>query len=230
MAFVQAASDTGSPGSITLTSVAAGSTIVVWANVNNESRTLSVSDDVNGSGYSVVLGPVDHSTANMRAYCWVHDNVSAGTTVITISPDTGSPTMHTLAAEYSGRDTTSAVEDSNSGENASGTSHTDGSVTATTGADVAVGLIGRTGFGGCTPDGSYTERHDSSQRYLQDQNDVSAGSISAGTVTSTNSRESWMMIVSLKKAGAAAGQPTMRRWGGTPGMLISQPPIGRSWT
>lgn len=60
-------------------------------------------------------------------------------------------------------------------------------------------------------------------------NKATAGSETPGTTTSSGG--SWVAVTFAIRpaAGAAAGQPTMDRWGGTPGMTPGAKLFGRRW-
>lgn len=208
MAYVQSDNNWTTSGNLTLTltSVASGATLVVAAGTNNEARTFTISDD-QANTWNTLWGPTDHTNDDLRIYGWAAYNVSAATTVITITPDSGTPNTSGVAAEFSGRATSAAVEASSVKEETSiTTSHTGTAVTSTSGADLFSGIF-VDGTTGATP-GDGTEREEYSANtpsaYLQTENNVGAGSQNTGTITTPGSERSLVYLVSIKSASGDA--------------------------
>lgn len=118
--------------------VSAGDLVVLCVGVRDDFAIDSVSGSVNS--YTLAGSVTRDTGSGHRAAIYYCENASAGSETITVSFGANSARAYLNASRWTGAKTSGALDQTNGGQNASGTSHTSGSVTAT-GSGVAVGCF-----------------------------------------------------------------------------------------
>lgn len=193
----------GTSGNITLTSVAAGNLLVVYADdIDGASATFSVSDDKGNTWASAVFNDNGGYTSAIL-YCL---NAAAGTTVVTITASTSTSFLG-QAQEFSGGtwslDTTSFIDE---GSTTSHVCSASSSVIDTTGEDVVIcnSTTNDGGnFGTRTAGSGYTGLSSpTAQAFWQYQIFSTAQANERGAWTSANSKGTAACIAAFKLAAS----------------------------
>ena len=203
-----AATGTANSLALALNGITAGSLIVVCMHCRSTGGCVSVSGTLNGSYTQAVASAAENAVFYFM-------NSASGNESLTLTFSGGPTANYGEAFEFTGIATTGALDQTNSNTNASGTSHSCGSIT-TTGAGVIVASAETGGAVNKTPDDAgftkiaYTPA-DASRPY-------SAYKISSGAETNTGSfttnaaTASYAAIANfLDVGGGGGGQPARAR-------------------
>jgi hypothetical protein len=141
------------------TAIATNDLVVVGVIVNDESITISMSD--NGGtpmSWSTAIGPIDHSGATvLRGYIFYAIGNGTGATTVTATPSAGTPSVRAIVHVFSGNATTSPLDQTGSGEDATTTTHDiSGTVTTTQADEVLCGFARATSALAPTAGADYT--------------------------------------------------------------------------
>lgn len=227
----------GTSEGATLNGVTAGNLLVVCiANANGQAVT-GISG--NSNTYTSAGTPKTDATCTLTTYYVTSAN--SGNTTVTVTwasdPSFGAIRIH----EYSATDTSAPLDkyatnaQFNPGTSANAITST--SVTTTTDGQVIFGATFDAGGNGGTETAGtgFTGRGSSGEMTSEDQIQSAAGAVAATFTSNINFTNPYTVVVTFK-AVAAAGHPTMRRWGGTPfvggqgiGQKVSAGSSGRAW-
>lgn len=185
MSYVQSgqAAVTATSATITLTSVAAGHSILAAARISNGSDVLTgISSSINGA--LTVVGNTQNLSGSVRTYTYKLENASAGTHILTFS-FSSSQSARCLAAEYS-ESTVDAV--GTQATVAATTTPISPSAVSTVSGDTIVSIISVDTTGTIAPGGSQSARQTvNSGLQIQDQGVGAAGSYSGSWLLGTSS-------------------------------------------
>lgn len=182
-----------------------GDLVVVLVAERDYSGTSGVSGSVNGA-YTQAGATVLEGAGETRAEIWYFENSGAGTETITVTFN-GSTRAGINASRWTGAATSSALEDNAGATNASGTTHSSGSITFT-----GPGLIIEVGcFSGYTGDPSpsssdgFTAMTETAMEREAFFYKLSSGETTDGTFTTTSPVISSVKIASFIEA--SSGDP-----------------------
>lgn len=222
-----ASSGSTSALAITVASTTGNNLGVVGSVLASTSRTVSSVTDDKSNSWSSALGPIDGG-ATCRAY--QHYAVLAVAAVTTVTVNIGGGTSAVTAGfdEFSGNATSSVLGTTGSGTG-TGTSPTlSGAITPTAGNLVVASTGGSASLGNPPTAGSgYTLGGRVTNGRMANEYKLSA--TTSENPGMTTSSVTWAHLAAEYVVPAGGGQPTMRRWGGVPGMMPGPVPIGRSW-
>jgi hypothetical protein len=236
MAYVNSTSG-GSDSGVTNYNLAAfnltaGNFVAVGIKYEGASTTLTVTD-TDGNSYSP-LTRRDHSNGDLHHQVFYTWNAGGhATNVINIAYGAARSFGASCTAQYSGIETASdPFDQENFGQN-TGTLMTTSSVTTTQADEVLIEFTANYDATTYTATGGFTERFDDGGPFYQAVADqiVSSTGTYSGSMTLTPSSAWILNMATFKMAGGApaADQPTMRRWGGVPGMTPGGLKQGRTW-
>lgn len=213
----------------TTTSGSGSSFLVAFLTANGDTVT-SVTDAYSNT-YSVVTTVVETVNGNKM---WVYQatNGSGGTNhTVTVTMSSGGVAKISFT-EITGAATASIVDQSNAvHDNATPYSC---AITTTVADSIAIAyatVIDGAGSGTYTANGGFTAYQNNATTHPM----AAAYKVLSATGTEdpawTHSTKSYSALITLnvKAAAAASGQPTMRRFGGVPGMTPGPQSFGRGW-
>lgn len=212
----------------------AGGLLVVGVKFEGGATTVTASDTA-GNTFTGLTARTNTNN-DLRSRILYSANITGhATNVVQVQFAASRAFSRIFVLQYSGCDAT-PFDQENFGQSGSGTSMTTGNVTTTVNDEVLVVFAGEyNAQSGYTAGTNFTERADGPVDFgyagsAAEDRIVTATGTYAGAMTQSLS-SAWILNMATFKidGGAAAGQPTMRRWGGVPGMTPGGNASGRSW-
>lgn len=187
------------PGAVTV-----GNTLVLFYAHADETITASVTSS---TGWTTLIGPVDHSTQNWRGYVFVKGAAEAGDTTVTVTASgVGSANRFGVLHEYSGANTTTPTSDYDSLEYETATTPLSGPASnPTVDGMIAAAFLNNSSFtADPTLGGGFTQAS-YSLNMLSGYQAATASSTYTPTMAHPGATErGWAFVIAVAQAGTAA--------------------------
>ena len=213
-----------------VSNVTAGNSIFVGIRIGATGRTITVSDTLGNTygGSPGTTGDVTQAqtTDGHQTYLFSAHNIAGGANTVTVAISGAATTIRFNIGEASFGGTASL--DQTASAEGNGTDPSSGATATTTINDELVVGVGSNSAGTAwTAGGTYTERGNApvadTGRTAMETLIVSTTGAQTATWTITGTKTWSALVGTYGVAGAAAGHPAMRRWGGVPYMMITSP-------
>jgi hypothetical protein len=233
--FSGSANALASNAQATVTTPTTGNLLLAYVILGDAAtRTFTLSDDVGGgTGWTQIV----YYNPGRGVGLWYKQDVPAGITWVRATLNTGSQNIFLLVSEYAGFGTSTTIEATDTFTDAGNTnSHKCSSAGISSSNPCFAFLVGYfssvTGVTDVTATGGYTEETNATTVCRMYQDFPSGVTANTGPWNSSGTARTGSAAMGLLSAGAApsSGQPTMRRWGGTPymgGQGINQASSGK---
>lgn len=217
-----------------ITTTASGSSFFVMFATGDSSTVTSVTDSKSNT-YSLLTSVVDSNDGHKNWVYYTENGTGGSSHTFTVT--TSGNNLNIFAFEVTGGATSSIIDVSATVYN-DGETPFDCSITTTVAETLAIAYAhAGSGTGSWTANGGFTAGQ-SAQNAGAAFTDTWAykAVASAGTENpawtyseALSGSKASRISFAIKPAAAAAGQPTMRRWGGVPGMTPGPQSFGRGW-